>query len=70
MKKFLLFTFAFFSFLLVSAQDAASSNQTEGMNSNGKIWVVMTVCITILTGLILYVASLDRKLGKLERKGS
>lgn len=69
MKKYLLFAIAFFNVIVASAQDAANNSQTSGMNSNGKIWVVMTVCITILTGLILYVASLDRKLSKLEKKG-
>ena len=69
MKKFILSIIAIFTVFIVSAQDMASNNsQTEGMNSNGKIWVVMTVCITILSGLIVYVVSLDRKLSKLEKK--
>ena len=38
----------------------------SGMRSNGKIYVVMTICLTILIGLILYVVSIDRKIGKIE----
>lgn len=69
MKKFTLSIIAILGVLFVSAQDAAATaSQQEGMNSNGKIWVVMTVCLTILSGLILYVASLDKKLGRLEKK--
>jgi CcmD family protein len=38
------------------------------MRSNGKIYVVVTVVIIILTGLIVYVVRLDRKISKLEKK--
>ncbi len=34
---------------------------------NGKIYVVMAVVITIVAGLFTYVASLDRKISKLEK---
>jgi len=39
-----------------------------GLASDGKIWVVMAVCITILVGLLAYVISLDRKIRNLEKK--
>jgi hypothetical protein len=59
----------FLAFFLISnfsfAQDAAPA---EGMRSNGKIYVVMAVCITILTGLIIYLISIDRKISKLEKQ--
>lgn len=38
------------------------------MRSNGKIYVVMAVCITILVGLVLYIVSIDRKIAKIEEK--
>lgn len=41
----------------------------DTMRSNGKIYVVVAVCLTILIGLFLYVASIDRKLKKLEKNG-
>lgn len=50
----------------IFAQDNAGSETL--MRSNGKIYVVVAICITILTGLFLYVASIDRKIGKIEKK--
>lgn len=39
----------------------------DTMRSNGKIYIVVAVCLTILIGLFLYVFSLDRKISKLEK---
>ena len=36
------------------------------MRSNGKIYVVLAVCITILIGLFLYLISIDKKIAKIE----
>ena len=41
----------------------------DAMRSNGKIYVVIAVIATILLGLILYVARLDRKISRLEKEG-
>ncbi|MEO6720368.1 MAG: CcmD family protein [Ferruginibacter sp.] len=38
------------------------------MRSNGKIYVVVTVCLMILIGLFLYVANIDRKIRKMEKE--
>lgn len=38
------------------------------MRSNGRIYVVVAVVLTILLGLILYVVRLDRKISKLEKE--
>lgn len=46
------------------------AHQTEiekTMRSDGKIYVVVAVCLTILLGLILYLVRLDRKMTKLEK---
>jgi CcmD family protein len=40
------------------------------MRSNGKIYVVIAVILTILTGLILYLVRIDRRVTKLERESS
>ena len=40
------------------------------MRSEGKIYVVMAVVLTILTGLIVYVFRLDRKISRLEKGNS
>ncbi|MBM3443879.1 MAG: CcmD family protein [Bacteroidetes bacterium] len=51
------------------AQDAAGSEtMASTMRSNGKIYVVVAVVITILFGLIAYVIRLDRKVSRLEKE--
>jgi len=39
----------------------------DTMRSNGKIYVVVAVCLIILIGLFLYVMMLDRKMTRLEK---
>jgi hypothetical protein len=39
----------------------------DTMRSNGKIYVVVAVIVTIFAGIILYLIRLDRKLTKLEK---
>jgi tetrahydromethanopterin S-methyltransferase subunit D len=54
--------------LLNAAVFAQGAPETEGlMRSNGKIYVVVAVCLTILIGLFLYVFLVDRKISKLEK---
>ena len=38
------------------------------MHSNGKVYVVVAVVLTILFGLFFYVINLDRKISKMEKK--
>ena len=38
------------------------------MRSNGKIYVVLAICITILAGLFFYLITIDRKIAKIEDK--
>ncbi|MFZ9386919.1 MAG: CcmD family protein [Chitinophagaceae bacterium] len=40
------------------------------MRSNGRIYVVVAVILTILAGLILYLVRLDRKISKLEKENN
>ena len=40
----------------------------DTMRSNGRIYVVVAVALTILAGLILYVIRIDRKINRLERE--
>ncbi len=61
----------FMAFLLLGAVSFAQNNQPgtdELMRSNGKIYVVVAVCLTILTGLFIYVFLIDRKISKLEKE--
>lgn len=65
-----------YGLLLLSAGLLSSRNafaQSKGaveniMRSNGKIYVVMAVCITILVGLIIYLVSIDKKIARIEDK--
>lgn len=43
-------------------------DMADTMRSNGKIYVVVAVCLTILIGLFLYVFSIDRKISRLEKE--
>jgi len=49
----------------------AQENEVEmadTMRSNGRIYVVVAVMLTILIGLILYIVRLDKKISKLEKE--
>ena len=55
----------------VFAQDTVPVNEpATGMRSEGKIYVVVAVVVTILIGLFLYVIRLDRKITRLEKKNA
>lgn len=60
-------------FLLLLFSVAGFAQDTKGvmadtMRSNGRIYVVLAVVVTILAGLILYVFRLDRKISKMEKE--
>ena len=60
-----------FILLLVSVIGFSQDKKVEMadlMRSNGRIYVVVAVVLTILIGLILYVLRLDRKISKLEKE--
>jgi len=44
------------------------AEMADTMRSNGRIYVVVAVMLTLLIGLVLYVVRLDRKIGKLEKE--
>jgi len=65
---------AFFLFLLAlpaitwaQVDDAQKKYTAFDMRSNGKIYVVVTVVLIILIGLLLYLVRLDRKISKIEK---
>ena len=45
-----------------------SPEMADVMRSNGKIYVVVTVCLIILFGLLVYLVSLDRKISRIEKQ--
>lgn len=69
-KTWLFITFTILSFATMAQGNEVvkTADETRGLlYSNGKIYVVVAVLITILTGLILYLINLDRKISKLEK---
>ncbi|HYJ39135.1 MAG TPA: CcmD family protein [Chitinophagaceae bacterium] len=71
MSKFIaLLVFTFFT-LVLYAQNGTKDEPPQMANlmrSNGKIYVVVAVVVTILIGLFIYLISMDRKIGKLEKE--
>lgn len=67
-KLILFFVFAFVQ-VIANAQNAvADPNANDLMRSNGRIFLVMTIVLFIVIGLLAYVYTLDRKISKLEKK--
>lgn len=50
------------------AQNSLIQDNTDIMKRNGKIYVVMAVVIVIVTGLLLYLVNLDRKIRRMEKE--
>jgi CcmD family protein len=72
MKNYL-FALASWLFLLPNSVVAQVSEAQRkytafDMRSNGKIYVVVTVVLIILIGLLLYLIRLDRKISRLEKE--
>lgn len=54
--------------LLLNAAAFAQDKTDNIMLSNGKMYVVVAVCLTILVGLFIYVFIVDRKVSRLEKR--
>jgi predicted membrane protein len=52
---------------LNTASFAQKVEMADTMRSNGKIYVVVAVCLTILIGLFIYVFILDKKITRFEK---
>lgn len=60
--------FSLVTFLLFSqTPDSSAANLDSVMRSHDKIYVVMAVCITILTALFIYLIRIDIKVSKKEK---
>ena len=66
MKKFIIaISFLFISLFAFAQNDPEMASV---MRSNGKIYNVVAVCLTILIGLLVYVFLIDRKITRLEKE--
>jgi uncharacterized membrane protein len=67
-KLFLSISSILFSSLFAFAQQTGEVEMADVLRSSGKIYVVVTVLLIILTGLIIYLIRIDRKVSRLEKK--
>lgn len=69
LRRYLLIFFALFFNAACLAQSTVEDKpeMAVGMRSNGKIYVVITIVLTILFILIGYLAIVDRKVSRLEK---
>lgn len=66
-KLFVRFLFMTACIFLGGAAFAQDVEMADSMRSNGKIYVVVAVCLTILIGLFIYVLMVDKKISRLEK---
>ncbi len=67
-KKIIIAISHFFISTFVFAQDSTNgAEMADTLRSNGKIYVVVAVILTIFAGIILYLIRLDRKISRLEK---
>jgi hypothetical protein len=55
------------NYLLLAQERPNGAEMADVMRSNGKIYVVVAVILTIFAGIIIYLIRLDRKMTKLEK---
>ncbi len=63
------YCFLLLTSFLLSSQLMAQDSEQGLMRSNGKIFVVMAVVLTILAGLFAYLINIDKKITRLEKEG-
>jgi len=56
-------------FLQINAQVTKPVEMADAMRSNGKIYVVVAVILTLFAGLLIYLVNLDKKISRLEKGG-
>lgn len=54
--------------LSTSAFAQAEVEMADTMRSSGKIYVIVAIILIVLTGLLLYLILLDRKISRIERE--
>ena len=64
---FFLFLFALPAITWAQVDDAQKKYTAFDMRSNGKIYVVVAVSLTILIGLFVYLIFLDKKISRFEK---
>lgn len=57
----------FLSLAAMAQEVTTQPAQEDFMRANGKLYVVVAVVVTIVTGIFLYLINLDRKISRLEK---
>lgn len=57
-----------FTSISAISQTNEKVEMADQFRADGKIYVVITVVAIILTGLLVYLISLDKKIGKMEKE--
>ena len=72
MKKWIIMLFSnLIAFSVIAQQEVNNAvEMADALRNSGKIYVVVLVVTVILTGLILYLIRLDKKVSKLEKEVS
>lgn len=68
MRKCLILILTLTLNLVLWAQPSANVEMADAFRSNGKIYVVVAVILTIFAGIIFYLIRLDRKVSRLEKE--
>jgi CcmD family protein len=67
-KIFTLTLLLLINFLSIAQDTTEAVEMADTMRSNGKIYVVLAVILTIFSGIIIYLVRLDRKMSRLEKE--
>lgn len=68
MNKFLVTLSIILLNVLSAFSQSGDIEMATGLRSSGKIWVVVSVVLTIAIGLFIYMFTIDRRIKKLEDK--
>jgi uncharacterized membrane protein len=69
MRKIIaLFIACIFSISIFGQNGKPTAEMADLMRSNGRIYVVVAVMLTILIGLVLYIVRLDKKISNMEKE--
>ena len=66
-KTFVATLLLLINFFTQAQETTDTVDMADTMRSNGKIYVVVAVILTIFSGIIIYLIRLDRKMTKLEK---
>jgi Na+/H+-translocating membrane pyrophosphatase len=67
-KALALFAAFIFSISAFAQNGKPEAEMADLMRSNGRIYVVVAVMLTILIGLVLYIVRLDKKISNMEKE--